>query len=327
METQPQGVGPEPRVRTAWDGVADELQALRDRAGLPSYSVLAQLVAERRMATGTAPAAARVAKSTVHDYFRHGRTRGSLPLARELVAVLGGDPADVDTWLTRGSTAPPDPRPEEPEEAPEPVGESPAPARAPGVSAALLLLVGCVALNLLGRQFEEALGLPIYLDMIGTAIAALALGPWRGAATGLATNLLGTVVSGPASLPFALVNVAGALVWGYGVRRFGMGRSLPRFFVLNLIVAITCTLVAVPILAEVFGGSTGHAEDGITARLSDLGHTALLALGVSNLIVSVADKVISGFVALVAVAALPLAWRRTVPLDLLDGTGADTRDT
>ncbi len=101
---------------------------------------------------------------------------------------------------------------------------------------ALLLLVVCVVVNLLGRSLVELLHLPVHLDMVGTAIAALALGPWRGAAVGLATNLLGVAESGPVSVPFALVNVAGALVWGYGARRWGLGRSLPRFLGLNVLV-------------------------------------------------------------------------------------------
>ena len=131
--------------------------------------------------------------------------------------------------------------------------------------------------------------------MTGTAIAAMALGPCWGALVGGVTNLLGVASSGPASLPFGLVNVAGALVWGYGVRRFGLGRTLPRFFSLNLLVALVCSAVAVPILLLLFSGSTGHGQDGIGATILEL----------------------SGFVALVAIASHPLSLRSRTPLDVL----------
>ncbi len=162
-------------------------------------------------------------------------------------------------------------------------------------------------MNLAGNAFHELLRLPIFLDMVGTAIAAIVLGPWWGALVGALSNTAGVTTSGAASLPFALVNVVGALVWGYGVRRLGLGRTLPRFFALGLLVAVACSAVAVPLLLLLFDGSTGHGQDGITATLRDLtGSTALAAAG-SNLVVSVGDKLISSFVALVAIAALPAA--------------------
>ena len=75
-----------------------------------------------------------------------------------------------------------------------------------------------VALNIVGGIIASALRLPVYLDMIGTAVAAIVLGPWWGALVGLLTNSGSALISGPTSLPFALVNIVGALIWGYGVR-------------------------------------------------------------------------------------------------------------
>lgn len=165
----------------------------------------------------------------------------------------------------------------------------------------------------------EWLKLPIHLDMIGTAVAALALGPWRGALVGASTNIVGVAISGFISLPFALVNITGALVWGYGARRFGMGRSLPRFFVLCLYAAIACTVVAVPIIEIVYGGATGHGTDMLARNIQQMTPSSVLATGSANLLVSMADKIISGFIALVAVVALPTYLRKGLVL-----TGDDT---
>src|SRR5690606_987196 len=111
----------------------------------------------------------------------------------------------------------------------EPASEVPASAGPASVRSVLLLMAGCVAINFVGREFVDLLHLPLYLDMVGTAIAAMALGPWRGAAVGATTNLVGVIGSGWVSLPFMLVNVVGALAWGYGVRRWDLGRTLLRF--------------------------------------------------------------------------------------------------
>jgi energy-coupling factor transport system substrate-specific component len=45
------------------------------------------------------------------------------------------------------------------------------------------LVPAAAALNIVGSMINNALKLPIFLDMIGTAVAAIVLGPWWGALT------------------------------------------------------------------------------------------------------------------------------------------------
>jgi len=161
------------------------------------------------------------------------------------------------------------------------------------------------ALNIVGGQINTVLKLPTFLDMIGPAVVAIVLGPWWGALVGAITNIVASFISGPIGLPFAVVNVAGALVWGYGVRNLMMGRSFPLYFILNLIVALICTLFAVPIYVFIFGGATGHFSDMMTAAFLAAGQNLITSVFSSNIIVSLADKVISGFVALAIIQALP----------------------
>lgn len=172
------------------------------------------------------------------------------------------------------------------------------------------------ALNIVGGQINTVLKLPTFLDMIGTAVVAIVLGPWWGALVGVITNIVGSFISGPIGLPFAVVNVAGALVWGYGVRNLGMGKSFALYFVLNLIVALICTIIAVPIYVFVFGGATGHFADMMTAAFLAAGQNLITSVFSSNIIVSLADKVISGFVALAIIEALPknLTSKLTLPV-------------
>lgn len=179
-----------------------------------------------------------------------------------------------------------------------------APARIP-VTYVVTLVPLAAALNIVGGMINEALKLPTFLDMIGTCVAAIVLGPWWGALVGIITNVGGSVFTGPVNIPFALANVAGALVWGYGVRSWGMGATLPRYFVLNLIVALAVTAVAAPIVVFVFGGSTGHSSDAITAAFAQAGNDLITSVFASSIIVSLADKIIAGFVGLAIIEALP----------------------
>lgn len=131
--------------------------------------------------------------------------------------------------------------------------------------------------HLLGREFVDFFQLPFYLDMTGTAIAANALGPWRAAGVGMATNVIGVIGSAWISLSFALVNIVGAFMWGDGVRRWGRGRTLPRFFTLNVLTALACSVVAVPIIGVSLDHDLRVGHDVITQLMDDSFDTFMIA--------------------------------------------------
>ena len=106
-------------------------------------------------------------------------------------------------------------------------------------------------LNVIGGTVASALKLPIFLDMIGTAVVAMTLGPWWGSLVGVITNLTLGFVTGPVSIPFAACNVVGALVWGYGTR-WGWANDKVRFFGLSVASAVFVSLMAAPIVIFVF---------------------------------------------------------------------------
>jgi signal transduction histidine kinase len=80
----------------------------------------------------------------------------------------------------------------------------------------LLFFLLCVAINLIGG-IDTASRRLLYLDMLGTALAGIALGPWWGASVGLVTNILLYLMlpESPSLLVFAVVNILGGLYWGY----------------------------------------------------------------------------------------------------------------
>ena len=160
------------------------------------------------------------------------------------------------------------------------------------------------ALNIVGGYINTALHLPIFLDMIGTAVVAIVLGPWWGALVGAITNIVSSFISGPINLPFAACNVVGALVWGYA-HQWGWMRKQWSFFLVNMLVALFVTIVAVPIYVFVFGGATGHFADLMTAAFVGMGDRLITSVFKSNILVSLADKIIAGYVALAIIEALP----------------------
>lgn len=297
----------------SFDLIASDLLALKDRTGR-SYAEIGRRIGELRIERGTAPSAAFPARSTIYDAFRTGRTWIDPVLLRDIVRALGVDDAGADAWVDRSSavrrrgergprrrTTRSDPAP-----VPDPLPiTTPPPASAEAAARrgslgwiTTFLLVGGVALNLLGIVVVQALHLPIYLDMTGTAVVATVLGPWSGAAVAVASNLLGFTVGAPGAAPFALVNLAGALVWGYGVRRFRMGDDIVRFFNLNLLAAVACSLVGAPLGILLFGGFSGHGSDTVTSSFEMMGIPVLAAAFSANILTSVIDKLLTGFLAL-----------------------------
>lgn len=292
-----------------FDDLAHELRRLRAEAGSPSYAEIALRVSRLRESAGHPPERARVARTTVYDVFRDGRRRLDVGLVDEVLRALGLDDQEVAAWSARArgvvaAAEPPAPAVLEEPPVVDPAEEATAPVAGRRWQRVARLVAWCVALNLAGRLLVDVLGLPLHLDMTGTAISAVLLGPWWGVVVGLTTNTLGVGLSGLASLSFAVVNVTGALVWGYGVHRFAMGRTIPRFLALNALCALACSCVAAPILLA-YGGTVGHSLDTVQPNLLALAKVFVVSVFVSNLLISLVDKTISGFIALAVADARP----------------------
>jgi energy-coupling factor transport system substrate-specific component len=301
------------------DALVDDLQRLRLEAGDVSYAELAARISRLREGRGMAPAAARVARSSVFDVFRAGRTRINADLVADIVLALGRDDAEAQRWRDRCLRARAVPR--------RTAAVAPSPAlsdRSLQRAFVLVLLVACVGINLFGGAVVSKFGLPLWFDTVGTAIAAIAVGPWHGALVGIATNSLGAFTGETETVPFALVSVVGALVWGYGVRNWGMGRSPLRFLLLNAIVAVACTMTAVPITVLVLGGEPSHASGGLIAVLAASGEGLWLAVFSANILLSLADKQLSGFIALL-LARLMERLRSTEPRSTVRSRGGAGR--
>jgi len=321
------------------DRIALDLQELRMSAGSPSYAELVRRIAAVRLERGVPAAAATRPRSTVYDAFATGRARLDAELLRDIVLALGESEQSADAWVRRCREARRAAETEAParrRDRPSAEASRSAPTVETGASRAAnaadptqghslrtrpvpvvpsprgaargfepLLLISCVLANLLGLSLASALGLQVYLDMVGTALAAVVLGPWRGAAVALASCAIAMLGTGSAvNAPFALVGCAGALIWGYGIGRLGAGRSLSSYFLLNLVVALVCSVIATPIVLLTFGDHQVHGSQQITDSLGALGLPLLASAFSSNLVTSIMDKLLTGFVVLTGLTLL-----------------------
>lgn len=309
----------------SYDDFANALQRFRIDAGAPSYTELAHRITQNRESRGISLAAARVARSSVYDVFRLGRKRVNPELVEEIVRALTRDERHVALWRQRALAIL--------TESVKPAGyrherHSRADLLHPGQRSLLALFTGvlCVAavgLSLMLNFSVSVFAVPLYLDMVGTAFVSFAFGPVAGIAVGVSTTMVGNLMNGDFSgWWFSLVQITGAVLWGLGFRSW-FGRTPWRFFLLNVVVGVACSLVAVPIILYAFGGAAllpGGAS--LAQMIMELGAGLTGAVFSVNMLTSIADKLISGYLALVFLYVLqrygfPLAEPVRVRLDML----------
>lgn len=298
----------EAKSEGSFDGIVTDLRELRVKTGVVTYAEIARRIGRHRGQLNGDGVNDAPARSTVYDAFRLGRSRLNPELVGQIVRALGEDEQSVRQWKVRCYQVQASSE-RNCERDPVCIGdpvESPAntqplkPDRSRYIYVGSVMLV-CVLLNALGYALVGKLHLALYLDMVGTAAGAIMLGPWYGVAIAVLGNAAGMAIHGPMALVFALVNVAGALVWGYGVRRSAWAATFTQFFRLNLVVAVVCTLVAVPLLMLGYHGGSGHTSDQLTYTFTSSGQNLLSAVFLSNGITSILDKLATGFIALIVI--------------------------
>ncbi|WP_323960393.1 ECF transporter S component [Arthrobacter sp. JZ12] len=177
----------------------------------------------------------------------------------------------------------------------------------PGLNTqAVVLMPLGIALNVSFGQLAGSLGLPIYLDALGTVLVAVLAGPAAGAATGALSNALWGLFN-----PFALPFAAGSAVIGVlaGVAaRWGMFRRLYLVPVAGLLTGVVGGLIAAPVAAFMFGAAGTVGTNAIVAAFRAMGDTLIVAATKQGLTSDTIDKLIVFTVVALIVYALP---RRT----------------
>lgn len=166
----------------------------------------------------------------------------------------------------------------------------------------ILLLPVAVALNVVGGQLAVALGLPIYLDTIGTILAGILGGPWVGLVAGVLSNLINGIFS-PNFIPFAIVGGAVGFVSGLLSRKLMFSKPW-KVVVSILVVTLVSIIIGTPIVTYVYGGITGTGSTYLTAFMLATGQSMFKSVFTSQLVTEISDKGLSIIIAYLIIIAM-----------------------
>ncbi|GAA0485762.1 ECF transporter S component [Salinibacillus aidingensis] len=164
---------------------------------------------------------------------------------------------------------------------------------------AILLIPVGIALNFVTSQIVQLLRLPLHFDVIGTVVVSMIAGPWVGAVTGVATNVV-TSLTNPTSLFFAPVSIAIGLLIGY-MSRAGMFKKLWTTIVSGVVITLITVVVSAPISVLVFGGATGKSVDTVTGVFLASTQDIWTSVFSSSILVNSVDKILSVLIAYIIV--------------------------
>jgi len=176
----------------------------------------------------------------------------------------------------------------------------------------IALVPVAIAVNIVVGQIAASLGLPIYLDSIGTILVGVLAGPAAGALTGALTNVIWGMTISPIALPFAVTAVVIGVLAGYA-GRLGMFRRFYLAPIAGLITGIVAALVSSPIAAFIFGGATGGGNGAIVAAFRAVGNSLLASTTFQGLLSDPLDKVITFTIVVIILYALPSRFRSRFP--------------
>jgi energy-coupling factor transport system substrate-specific component len=170
---------------------------------------------------------------------------------------------------------------------------------------ALALIPRAVALNLALGAIVSALKLPVYLDSVGTILAAVLAGPLAGAVTGVLSNTVLGLLANPALFAFIPVTIViGVLAGLFG--RIGAFRNGWTAAAAGVVIGVAAALSSVPIVIILYGGLSPTGTGVVTAALKvAFGMSTETAAKVASLATDVIDKPLSCVLVALILARLP----------------------
>ena len=171
---------------------------------------------------------------------------------------------------------------------------------------AVCFLALAAALNLVGGFIALSLRLPIYLDSIGTMLAATLLGPICGMLPGL--------VSGFTSDIYALYYIPVQLITGIltGIVFRKMQPRKWRLIPAAALISLPGTVVSSTITAVVFGGITSSGSTILVQLLSHTGLSMTASVCVVQALTDYADRVLSLMLTVAVMAAIPSSVKNSI---------------
>ena len=162
----------------------------------------------------------------------------------------------------------------------------------------------CVALNIVLGILTAALGIPLYLDTLGTVLSAAILGPIPGMIVGSLSNIITGLMYSVTDIPFFLVNMAVGLIVGLVSKKFKW--SLVPAVITGLALSFICPAIGTPIGIYVYGGLNGSVSDMLVMSLVQGGKSIFQASFLRNVASNLIDKVGTCIIGWALIKAMPV---------------------
>lgn len=160
-----------------------------------------------------------------------------------------------------------------------------------------------LVLNIVIGQIVGSIGLPLYLDSVGTILVAALAGPVAGLATGTLSSVVWGLLN-PVALPFAAVSAATGWMAGTAVN-FGVLHRLWKVIAAGVVIGVVTGMLAAPVAAFVYGGTAGLGTGALVSLFRELGHSLIASVTMQSFISDPLDKVAVMVIVWLAIKALP----------------------
>ncbi|HWQ79544.1 MAG TPA: hypothetical protein VN381_12035 [Anaerovoracaceae bacterium] len=172
-------------------------------------------------------------------------------------------------------------------------------------TATLVLIPAAVGINYLGKLFAGLLKLPLWLDSIGTCIAAVLAGPIVGGICGAINNIIYGLTVDPISTVYALTNLGIGIAVGI-LSYKGFVKNIKGAIITGIIVGVVAVVISTPLNIIFWGGTTGNMwGDALYAWCVSQNLPVWLASGLDELVVDVPDKLVVVLIVFAIIKGLP----------------------
>lgn len=185
----------------------------------------------------------------------------------------------------------------------------------------ICILGFATALNVVGANIALVLRLPIYLDSLGTVLAAMLLGPVYGTLPGILSGVISGCTSDIYSFYYLPVQIVLGILTGLLYQKIRPNtKQIWRLFFMAFCISLPGTVVSSFITAAVFGGITSSGSSILVQLLHTSGLSMTASVCVVQAITDYLDRVVVLFCAVVLYAILPDSLKQKIQKGNSHGT-------
>lgn len=176
---------------------------------------------------------------------------------------------------------------------------------------AVCFLAFAAVLNIVGGSIALMFRLPIYLDSLGTMMAAAFLGPIYGMIPGIVSGVLGGCISDPYAFYYIPVQMVIGVLSGILFRHtaFLIQANRGKIFLFSALLSIPGTIVSSIITAFVFGGITSSGSTILVQLLAVTGLNLPIRVFLVQAVTDYADRAVVLFAAMLLYKTIPSSLR------------------